>query len=219
MKIEKIKSRSVLFTFDAGDWDLNLQLILGRRYNYIIDTGLGSGSVSPILEYLGDNTKPIVVIITHHHWDHVWGNHFTRGCMIIAHRRCREILESEWDAMVERHGRYVDGQVEYCVPDLVFEEELYFPEDKIRLIYTPGHTIDGISVLDEEDQVLNAGDNIGDTMEELIPQLDTELELYQSTLKKYQQLDFDTCISGHNKVLGKDVIEKIMELTEKSGKE
>ncbi|SHJ93000.1 hypothetical protein SAMN02745163_02853 [Clostridium cavendishii DSM 21758] len=46
------------------------------------------------------------------------------------------------------------------LPDFVFENELYFSEDKIKLFHIPGHTIDLISVLDEEDNVLLVGDNI-----------------------------------------------------------
>jgi len=43
MEIMKIKNRSVLFTdHNSSEWDLNLHLIKGKKYNYIIDTGLGS---------------------------------------------------------------------------------------------------------------------------------------------------------------------------------
>lgn len=211
MKIEKIKKRSVLFTFNRStEWDLNLQLILGKRYNYIIDTGLGSLSIDPIKEYIKKDTKPIIVINTHYHWDHIWGNSSFKDCIIISHRLCREIIESKWDEMIRKNRYYIDGEVEKCLPNLVFEKELYFPEDKIRIIYTPGHTIDSISVLDEEEKVINAGDNIGDTIEEIVPQIKCEKEIYRDTLLRYKEMDFDTCISGHNVVLDKDVIDKIM---------
>ena len=75
MKPIKISNRNIMFTQPMEKtYDLNLGLILGAKYNYIIDTGLGSGSVAPILEYIGSDTKPIIVVNTHYHWDHVWGN-------------------------------------------------------------------------------------------------------------------------------------------------
>jgi hypothetical protein len=54
------------------------------------------------------------------------------------------------------------------------------------------------------------GDNIGDTVDEIVPQIDCEQKLYVDTLLKYKKLDFDTCVSGHNMILNKDIIEKIL---------
>jgi len=214
MRIEKIKSRSVLFTYStSAGWDLNLHLIMGQKYNYIIDTGLGELSVEPIKEYIKGENKPIVVINTHYHWDHVWGNNSFNHSTIISHILCRDLIQSKWEAMMERNKEYCQGEVKMYLPNLVFEKELYFPEDKIRIIYTPGHTIDSITVVDEEDKVINAGDNIGDTMDEIVPHLYCENSLlYMDTLLKYKEIDFDTCISGHNMVLGKEVIDKILSL-------
>lgn len=212
LKIEKIKNRGVLFTFNTPEWDVKAYLIQGRKHNFIIDTGLGSSCVKPIKEYINSDTKPIIVINTHYHWDHIWGNGSLRECTIIASKLCRDMIESEWDNMIGKNGRYCDGAVEMCLPNLVFDKELYFPEDKVRLLYTPGHTIDSISVIDEIDKVIHVGDNVGDSAEEIIPSIYCQKDLYIDTLLKYKELDFDTCISGHNVVLNKDVINKILDL-------
>jgi len=211
MKIQKIKNRGVLFTVTTSSgWDLNVHLIMGEKYNYIIDTGLGSLSIDPIKEYIKDSNKPIIVINTHYHWDHIWGNNSLRDCTVIAHKLCGEIIKSEWEDMMHRNKQHCYGEVEMYLPNLVFESELYFPEDKIRIIYTPGHTIDSISVIDEEDKVINVGDNIGDNIDEIVPSIYCEKDMYIDTLVKYRDIDFDTCISGHNVVLGKEVIEEIL---------
>jgi glyoxylase-like metal-dependent hydrolase (beta-lactamase superfamily II) len=210
MIIEKIKSRSTLFRYKLPEWDLVIHLIEGRRNNYVIDTGLGSESVRPVLDYLKGNAKPVVVINTHHHWDHVWGNAAFGSCTVVAHQLCREITEGKWDVMLAKNSRYVRGDTTKQLPDLVFDSEICFPEDNIRLIYTPGHTLDCISVLDEEEGVLNVGDNIGDTMEEIVPELDADKTVYIKTLKALQTLDCDTVVSGHNVVTGIDVFEKIL---------
>ena len=70
--------------------------------------------------------------------------------------------------------------------------------------------MDFISIIDEEEKVINVGDNVGDTVDEIVPIIDCEKGLYIDTLLKYKEMDFDTCISGHNVVLGKDVIEEIL---------
>lgn len=98
MQIQKVKSRSVIFRDSPHpSWDLNIHLILGRKYNYIIDTGLGSGSVNYVKEYIKLDHKPSIIINTHYHWDHIWGNSSFRGEMIIAHSSCREAIDAEWN--------------------------------------------------------------------------------------------------------------------------
>lgn len=210
MIVQKIKNRSVLFTYSLG-WNLNIHLIKGKINNYIIDTGLGSLSLEPVMEYIKDDNKPIIVINTHYHWDHVWGNSTLDNCIIISHKLCRDIIELKWEEMMQKNKSYVDGEVERCLPNLVFENELYFPDDRIRIIYTPGHTIDSISVIDEEEKVINVGDNIGDNLDEIVPNVECDKNLYIDTLIKYQNIDFDTCISGHNIVLDKNIIGKILD--------
>ena len=211
MRIQKVKNRGVLFTYST-EWDLNLYLIQGEKYNYIIDTGLGPLSIDPVKEYIKNDNKPIIVINTHYHWDHIWGNCGFDDCIIISHQLCKEMIESKWEDMSQKNKRYAHGELEMCLPNLTFDGELHFPEDKIRLIYTPGHTIDSISVLDEKEKVLNAGDNIGDTVEEIVPSIYTEKQIYLDTLYKYKEMDFDTCVSGHNIILGKEVIDNIISM-------
>ncbi len=209
MIIERLGKRNVLFKYKTPEWDLYLHLIIGEKYNYIIDTGLGSKSVTPVKDYLGSNQNPIVVINTHYHWDHIWGNNYFCNSTIISHSTCRELIITNWDETAEKFKHFISGDVKICLPNLVFEDSIYFPDDKIKVFYTPGHTIDSISVFDEQDNVLNVGDNIGDTMDEIVPVLETDKEVFLHSILKYKALEIDACISGHNAILGKDVFEKI----------
>lgn len=209
MEIEKICGRHYSIKYILPKWDLNLHFITGNQYNYIIDTGLGSESVAPILDFLRDTKRQTVVINTHHHWDHIWGNHCFKDGAILAHRLCRQLIVKRWDDMLERHPQYPRGSVAYCLPNLVFDEGVYFPDDGIRVFYTPGHTVDSVSVYDETDRVLDVGDNIGDTAEELIPVIGTELDVYAATIREYRALDVEVCLSGHNSIQRADVFERI----------
>lgn len=210
MKIEKIKNRNILFKFPVTDWDLNIHLIMGNKHNYLIDTGLGSLSVAPILEYIKGDRKPLIVINTHHHWDHIWGNHVFGDCPIISHTLCRQIILEQWEETLSKNKRFCFGEVELCLPNLLFDDALYFPDDKIKVFYTPGHTVDSISILDEEEKVLDVGDNIGDNLDEIVPNVDTEKQVYIDTILKYQAIDFDTCVSGHNEVLEKEIFNRVL---------
>lgn len=210
MIIQKIGTRSTLFTFGVTEWNLNIQLIEAEKYNYLIDTGLGSGSVLPIIQHI-KNKRPIVVINTHYHWDHVWGNWMFKDSLIVSHSLCREITERKWEEMISKNGRYISGEARMLLPNITFNRDLKFEEDGIRLVFTPGHTEDSISVLDEVDKVLNAGDNIGDTPEEIVPSLDCPKEEYLRSLEIYENMSFLKCISGHNVVMGSDVTGRIMD--------
>lgn len=213
MEIKKIGKRSIIFSQYVPDgWNLHIHLILGDAYNYIIDSGLGSGDMEEVLTYIGQSDKPIILINTHYHWDHIWGNYLFKEGMIVAHRRCRQIIDEKWDSMLAHNKQYVHGFTERCLPNITFDSELYFEKDKIRLIYTPGHTEDGICIIDEEDKVLNVGDNIGDDMAHLIPNLYCEKKVYLSSLEKYLDIEFDYCVSGHNQIVTKETIKDIIKM-------
>ncbi len=210
MKISKIKARGHLFTFEDFGWDLNIYLITGKKYNYIIDTGLGSNYINPVWEYIKNDSKRTIVVNTHYHWDHIWGNTSLKDCLLISHKLCKDLMHTNWDEMLQKNQQYCCGNIKMTLPTLVFDEELYFVEDKIKLFHTPGHTPDSISILDEEDNVLILGDNVGDSMDNLLPSIYCEKSVYKATLKKYEELSFDTLVSGHNKVLNKQVIYKLL---------
>ncbi|SHO53628.1 MBL fold metallo-hydrolase [Anaerocolumna xylanovorans] len=209
MRINRIKNRGILFTYDEPGWDLNLYLIRGRKYNYLIDTGLGSLCIEPMKEYL--KGKETIVINTHYHWDHIWGNGSFQEGIIVSHKLCKDMIQSKWDEMLQKNGNYRMGEILKGLPNLVFDKELIFTEDRIRLFHTPGHTIDSISVLDEEEKVLFAGDNVGDSEEDIVPSLYCDREVYEDTVNKYKELEFDICLSGHNTILKKEVWNNINE--------
>ncbi len=211
LKLCRLKSRSLLFTFDhVPEWNLNIHLILGDQHNYLIDTGLGTGSIAPVMQYLKPD-KPVIVINTHYHWDHVWGNCAFKEGIIIANRLCYERLEKEWDNEMRANRKYIAGTAAKYLPNLVFDESLYFPKDGIRLLYTPGHTKDSISVIDEREGVINIGDNVGDNMAHIVPELECDQKIYADTLKMYISMNADICVSGHNVLLKPYIFGEILE--------
>ena len=206
MKPVKITDRNIMFTEPMGqEYDLNMGLIFGNRHNFVIDTGLGSGSVAPLLKHLEGNKKPIVVINTHSDWDHIWGNWVFKDSIIISHIKCHELMEKHWDEAVRELAQRIDGEVYKCLPNMVFNDSLCFPDDGIEIFYSPGHTIGDISVYDVKDKVLYAGDNIGDTADAIVPYINTDIETFKGLITLYKKFDFDICISGHNKPQGKNI--------------
>ena len=212
MKPTKITNRHIMFTTPTPWWGnhTNMGLILGKHRNYLVDTGMGRGSVAPVVDMLKSHKKPLFVINTHSDCDHVWGNWVFADYPIIAHKLCREILDKNWDEQIAQWGEFIDVETRKCLPNITFEGEMHFPDDEIRLFHTPGHTHCGISVLDVVDKVLYVGDNIGDE-EDIIPHIYGSVDDYRATIDFYDKLDFEICISGHNKPQPKSVITLIKE--------
>ncbi|MCL2170459.1 MAG: MBL fold metallo-hydrolase [Defluviitaleaceae bacterium] len=219
MEMVKIGTRNFMFSEPWGGgepYDLNIGLILGNVHNFLIDTGRGSGSVAPVVDFLAGDEKPLIVVNTHADWDHHWGNHVFADCAIIAHESCREILAECWEEQFERLQDKADGEVVKCLPNVTFTDRMDFHEDGVSLIYTPGHTPTCISVYDSVDKVLYAGDNIGDTDDAIIPEIHTDKATFSRLIETYRQFDFEICISGHNKPQGKEVVEKMAKALELS---
>ena len=149
MEIITVKSRHVIFRFRVDGWDLNIHLIRGRERNYIVDSGLGPEMMAPVLSHIRDDGRPAILVNTHYHWDHVWGNCVLGGGMIVAHALCRDAIAEQWETMALNNSRFMRGVAGMCLPNVVFDGTLYFPGDKIKLLHTPGHTADSISVWDE----------------------------------------------------------------------
>lgn len=207
-----IGSRGTLFSTDTiPGCDTNLYLIKGKKANYLIDTGFGSETAKFVNRYIDENCpNPVIVINTHYHWDHIWGNIGFEGKQILAHVKIVEMIEQNWAEMISRSGKFIEGETKKVLPNLLFEDRMIFPEDGIEIFYTPGHTIDSISIYDHIDKVLYVGDNV----EEPMPGIHDSKEHCVQSLRKYLKYDFACCISGHNSnVIRADIEEVIAALS------
>ena len=214
----KLTNRNTILTEPWGkdpdhpaDFDLNIGIIQSTKHNFLVDTGRGSGSVALVLDYLHNTKKPLIVINTHADWDHYWGNHLFAEHQIIAHQSCREALEQHWDKVWQQLAHKADGTVKKCLPNVTFTDRMDFHEDGVSIFHTPGHTPTCISVYDSVDRVLYAGDNIGDTDDEILPVINTDLETFGTLIQTYKGIDFDICVSGHNKPQDYSVVARMEE--------
>ncbi len=205
MKLKNIGKRGTLFTFDDLGIPTNVYVINGKNYIYIVDTYLGPDIMEQVNEYIAEayDKKPIIVVNTHSHWDHVWGNCLYNSSPIIAHEKCREKMEIDGLQQLEKLEKYQRGQVTITYPTITFTDKICFEEDNIQIYYTPGHTDDGISILDKEDKVLFAGDNL----ERPLPYImSKDLNRYVLTLEEYLKTDADIIIGGHTDCEDKSLI-------------
>lgn len=211
LTINKISKRTIVFTMELEDWDLHISVIIGDKYNYIIDTGLGDDHIKEILKYINTkNDNEIIVINSHYHWDHIWGNGACSDSIIVAHELCYEILEERWDQDYANYKEYQVGIVNRVLPTLTFKDSLQFKKDGIVLFHTPGHTKDCICVYDKYDHVLHIIDNIGDNLEDLIPSLEVSMGEYLESLKMMKSYGAKLYTCGHNQVIDNTVFDQLI---------
>lgn len=187
----------------------NSYVICSARANYLIDSGLGSGTALEMKKYV-DNTKPTYLINTHYHWDHIWGNAYFDNAVVVCHEFCARNIEQHWDGMVESKKQFIDGETKKTDINITFVSGLTI-NNELDLIFSPGHTDDSISAFYREDKALFVGDLIGDDDTELVPSV-KDPDNFLASLEKCIAIDPVLYISGHHEIQHKGIMEKIKEM-------
>lgn len=184
-------------------------LVEGDSWAALVDSGFGIGDIGQFVRELTD--KPVLVINTHAHMDHVGGNeHFGTAFL----HRSESLADA---AEIARRFRENVTQADFTVPFPVgFSPDQYdpsVPEPAHRLaggeaidlggrvlevLATPGHTAGSICLLDEANRFLFTGDNVTDRPLQGIGE-GVSLTTYQQTLRMLAEMapDIDLILPGH----------------------
>lgn len=196
--MEKIVLNSTTTIFNYDDikgYETCVVLINKPNRFYLIDTFCGPDSMIPILEEISkEPDKEVVVINTHFHWDHIWGNCAFAGCTIVASEKTYSRMDSSFDDQYRKNMIYKKGDVVKVLPNKTFDDTIIYPDDGIDVFYSPGHTCDSISIYDKETKTLYVGDNVE---KPLIYVEDKALERYIETLGKYKAMYPSVIVGAH----------------------
>jgi len=147
-------------------------LVIGSEKAAVIDTGLGLANLREVVEQLTD--KPVIVLNTHGHLDHVGANQLFD--MSYIHEADVEMMLSATREQ-RLHGYcdfFMPGNTEMCefakknmVPDKPFKYEFVKEGDKIDLgdvelevVAFPGHSPGSVAYVDRRDNVVFCGDSL-----------------------------------------------------------
>lgn len=212
MKISKITTNAIAYEFDELGGCLTYAFLIEKENGfYLIDTFCGSDYMMPIIKKIGE--KKVTVINTHSHWDHVWGNCCFEKSYIISHEKCRKLLDEVWEKDLEKNKKYALENTTKCLPNITFTDKLEFHKDGIEIFYSPGHTIDCISIFDRENNTLYVGDNLEKPN---VSVEDDDIETYINTLKKYISYKPKKIMAGHTlNLTEQDILDTIEHLKKK----
>jgi glyoxylase-like metal-dependent hydrolase (beta-lactamase superfamily II) len=150
-------------------YDQGIVAVLGGDSALVVDTRTTPAQAREILDDLGDLGSPRVGIVvnTHGHFDHVFGNALFRPAVIWGHERCRTMIELTGETQREKVSREMPALADELVevvldpPERVFADTATLDLDgrEIRLAYLGrGHTDNDIVVSIPDADVLCAGD-------------------------------------------------------------
>ena len=196
MQQKTISRKAIAYAFDEIPGFITyVYAIFAAKHNFVIDTFCGKDYMDEIIQNISSrNSNEIIVINTHFHWDHVWGNGAFAKNKIVAHKLCYEMISEHWNEMLEENKIHATANLQMVLPNTVFEQKIDFPEDDISIFYSPGHTIDCISVYDTHEKILYAGDNLEK------PQVFVEspnIDAYINSLEHYLTLNTKHIMAGH----------------------
>ena len=154
-----------------GMGDVWMHLIVGPEKAMLIDTGYGLGDLKGLVDEITGG-KEIVVVNTHDHFDHAYGN--CRFGRAYCHEYLVPYLQTQhahmWDYLFDAFGNNI--WLDFDRKDLpVFEEyEIIGVPDgytwdlgggyEVELIFTGGHAAGHAAYLDKHNRILFTGDNI-----------------------------------------------------------
>lgn len=155
----------------VGPYQTNCYIYGSEETNsaWIIDPGANAEKIIETLEKR--NVKPVSVLLTHGHWDHIMGLP-----KLVEKYPSLEIIigEKDFEYLGKSGKNFIN---EHCF-DLTFlqnfEEEIsslpeadyllkdgdFLDDCKFKVISTPGHTPGGVCYLNEENNILFSGDTL-----------------------------------------------------------
>ncbi|MFH1614779.1 MAG: MBL fold metallo-hydrolase [Planctomycetota bacterium] len=165
----------------------------------IIDIGLESGGLIDFLKQ--ENLKPLAVVFTHGHADHIAGlNHLQKKFSGI--KVCIHTLDAEALADPLRNlGSFAGLNLTTRPADVLLQDDQYIEYARIRLkvLHTPGHTPGGICLHSSAEQVLFTGDTLfaGSIGRTDFPYADSGILLESIKQKILPLPETTTLYSGH----------------------
>ncbi|BAN48867.1 quinoprotein relay system zinc metallohydrolase 1 [Metapseudomonas resinovorans] len=193
------------FAKDNGGNIVNTGFIVTEAGVVVIDSGPSKAYGEAMRRAIAKVTEqPIVlVLLTHHHPDHVLGNQAFADVPIAALAGTGTLLEEQGNAMAENMYRLVGDWMrgtEVVLPNQTVEPGVReIGGHRLRLLGLTGHTGADLAVLDETTGVLFAGDLVFYQRALTTPN-SPGLDAWQADIDTLEQLPWKTLVPGHGPV-------------------
>ncbi len=167
----------------------------------LIDPGITPQEVARLSRFVRERGwRPVYLVLTHAHWDHLLGAS-AFPATVVARRSYAEVVdahEADLRRQVQRWAAEEGLTLSFTPPRpvLTFGQtmRLHIGCRTLRLLATPGHSKDHLSLFDGETGVLWAGDMLSDRE---LPYVQYDAAAYLSSLERLQTLQAAYLVPGH----------------------
>jgi len=212
---------SLVIGEQGGRFPYSNGLMLDTELKVLVDTGFGRSRMDAIIE----GGEVDVIINTHYHMDHVYGNKFFPNAQIWAHALDAPALRSSEQFMV-----YTGMQMNPFFPnpmyfpggppsravdrELVDGEILDFGEVSLQVVHTPGHTPGHIALYEPQMGVLFAGDIDLSPFGPWYGDASSNLEEFAGSINRLIDFNPKVLITGHRGIITDNIQERLREYSD-----
>ena len=132
------------------------------KHGFVIDPGARGEQLAAYAKEKGFVIEKI--LLTHGHGDHIYGADALRkatGASIVMHKEGKNYVNNpDWNLSVMLCGEKIEFEADEYLEhgdEIVLNANADF---KLRMIYVPGHTTDGVAYYSEEEHLIFVGDII-----------------------------------------------------------
>lgn len=213
-RVEEVSTGIFAYIQPDGTWFLNnAGFVLGPEGVIAIDTTSTARRARALFDALRRHTdRPVQVLInTHSHGDHTWGNFvFAPATAIVAHERCREEALVSGTSAAALFPNVEWGDIRVTPPFVTFADRLTVYAGDLRLelrYFGPAHTTGDIVVWVPERKLLFSGDLIFNGGTPLA--LGGTIAGWLAALQELRTLGPEVIVPGHGPVCGLQAIDTV----------
>ena len=206
--IEKIDDDTYAIS-EYKHWEqTHCYLLLGKQKSILIDTGLGIENIKTVVSSITD--KPIQVITTHVHWDHIGGHKYFNN--ICVYEKEKEWIDGHFPLPLQAVKSNLlkepcnfpqkfdvnDYKIFQGKPKSILYDNdvINFGGRNLQILYTPGHSPGHICLYEEDRGYLFSGDLIYEgTLDSFYPS--TNPVDFMNSIKKVKNFDVNRILPGH----------------------
>ncbi|MDO4489349.1 MAG: MBL fold metallo-hydrolase [Eubacteriales bacterium] len=204
-------------------------LIEGTDRALLFDSGMGIGDIRSVVSSLTD--KPVTLVNSHSHFDHVGGNHLFGETHLLNVPDCVHRLENGFslpagDENLSPKSLSYPGELDFDLSRLSVKPCRVIPVNegdvfklgnrKLRVIATPGHSRDSLMLCDDDNHLLFTGDTVYPAPLYAFLEGSEMVRVYADTIKSMvrQFASYTLCCSHNNPLWSGDALSEISDAFE-----
>lgn len=160
--VEKLDDRTYIISEPNSSQGNSCFLIIGDKEAVLFDSGTGEDKCKSITHIIDSLTKlPVTLLFSHFHFDHIGNVNDFNSIAIPEIELLKKRLSADSLLILNRCDVLTQDDVSLKISRLLpVGKEIDLGNRKIKILHTPGHSKESISIIDNEKGYIFAGDLI-----------------------------------------------------------